>query len=107
MSLKRFFSHHSHGGHHHSHGENHRSHHSNSNSSSSEAFHRSYSDEHHDVVGNSAAFEADQYRTRRRSSVQFLDRKFIQSLSSQTASSAATDNDFKAAANSAEDVCEL
>jgi len=120
MSLRRLFSHHSHSGHHRS---------RNPNSESSEEFRRTFSEgnnddhshrhlddtnEHSDIVKpfkaiNSPAYAAEQdsYRTRRRSSVQFLDKKFIQSLSNQTTSSLTTDTDSNAAANASEDVCEL
>ena len=71
-------------------------------------------DEHNDAivsrtVNGSPAYEAEQqqYRSRRRSSVQFLDRKFIQSISNQSASSNPRDNVFTVAANTTDDACEL
>jgi hypothetical protein len=127
MSIRRLFSHHSHGGHHHSHAGHHHARHHNSNAL--EEVQRSYSSEHHEdhtdhapenandhhdtiqpvIVTITPAVEAErqQYRTGRRSSVQFLDRKFIQSLSNQTGSSVATDNDFKAVTSTTDDACEL
>jgi len=119
MSLRRLFSHHSHSGHQHS---------RHPNSDSSENFRRAFSAEHHedsnrhldetneqcDIVepfmpGNTAAYTTEQlpYRARRRSSVQILDKKFIQSFSNQTTSSLTNDNDFNAAGNTSEDLCEL
>jgi len=120
MSLRRLFSHHSHSGHQRS---------RNPNSDSSENFRRAFSAETHedhsnrhlddtneqcDVVepfmpGNTPAYKAEQlpYRARRRSSVQILDKKFIQSFSNQTTSSVTSNNDSNAAGNTSEDVCEL
>ena len=116
MSLKRFFSHHSHGGHHRSRPSPH--------TDSSEEFHRSFPDdhsarhpedveEHEDVVvpylpNDAAAFTPEQetYRSRRRSSVQILDKKFIQSLSNQFSSSVTTDAKVNATENTSENVCE-
>ncbi len=108
MSLRRLFSHHSHGGHHHS---------RNPHSDSSEEFHRTFSDdthEHRDIIPSlmikktpGYVSEQQSYRTRRRSSVQILDKKFIQSTSNQMTTSVTTDSDSNAAGITSEDVCEL
>ena len=107
MALKRIFSHNSHSGQRSRNGE----------SEGTEEYQRSFSDdhhEHHDVVqpirsNNTLGFPAEQqpYRARRRSSVQILDRKFIQSLSNTASSTGTNDPDSLFAANISEDVCEL
>jgi hypothetical protein len=118
-SFKRFFSHHSHSGHHRS---------QNPHSESSEDFRRAYSADNDDhsnrhpddtneqsdtvepfIPINSSAFatEQQQYRTRRRSSVQILDKKLIQSLSNQTTSSITTGTDSNVLPSTSEDLCEL
>lgn len=115
MSLKSILSHNTHSGQQRS---------RNPNSDSSEEFRRAFSEnhstrtsddanEHFDVVkpfkaSSNTAFGAEQqpYRARRRSSVQILDKKFIQSLSNQLGSSQTTDSDSIFAANASEDVCE-
>ena len=107
MSLRRLFSHHSHRGHHHS---------RNPNSESSEEFQRSFSanhaddiQEHQDIIpplkGNKTseyASEQPAHRTRRRSSAQILDKKFLQSLSNQT-----TESDGNVFGVASENACEL
>lgn len=119
MSLRSMLSHHSHSGRHRS---------RNPNSELTGEFRRTYSDnhddhaqrhpddtnEHSDVVesfinSSSPEFVAEQqaYRARRRSSVQILDKKFIQSLSNQMGSSLTADSDSNTGANASEDVCEL
>jgi hypothetical protein len=121
MSLRRLFSHHSHSGQHRS-----RGHHSESSEEFRRAFpndnpdehhtqHLPDSTEHHDtmlpfIANNIAAYSVDQqqYRTRRRSSVQILDKKFIQLLSNQLPSSSSTaDNDPNIPPNTSDDVCEF
>lgn len=105
MALKRLFSHHSHSGH--------RSHHD--HLELPEEVQRSFSDdthEHHDIVkpirsSNAPDFGVEQqaYRARRRSSIQILDKKFIQSLSIPSSPS-----DLESpllARNISEDVCKF
>lgn len=61
------------------------------------------------LTGSTGSFVAEQqaaYRARRRSSVQILDKKFIQSLSSHVSTSLTSDTDSNAAANASEDACE-
>jgi hypothetical protein len=113
MSLRRIFLHHSHSGH--------RSRHPHSDSS--EEFRRTFANannqhlddthEQHDVVqpfivGGSPGYTAEHepHRTRRRSSVQILDKKFISLLNQMTPSMTA-ENDSNAVTNTSEDVCEL
>ncbi len=119
MAFKRLFSHHSHNGHQRS---------RNPNSESSEEVHRTsadehnrnYSNQHHDVTNEQydtikpfmnnkgPAYATDeQYRTRRRSSVQMIDKKFIQSLSNPTTTSSVGDDDSNPMANTSEELCEL
>lgn len=107
MALKRILSHGSHSGQRSRNGE----------TEGMEEFHRSFSDdhhEHHDVIqpirsSNTldVTAEAQPYRARRRSSVQILDRKFIQSLSNTASSIGTNDPDSLFAANISEDACEL
>ncbi len=112
MSLRRLFSHHSHRGHHHP---------RNPNLESSEEFQRSFSannaddtHEHQDiipplVVNKTVKYASEQqaYRTRRRSSVQILDKKFLPSLSNQSTGSGTTNSDGNVFRRASEDVCEL
>jgi hypothetical protein len=121
MSLRRLFSHHSHSGQHRS-----RGHHSESSEEFRRTFPNDNPDEHHTqhlpdpnesrdtilpfIASNIAAYSVDQqqYRTRRRSSVQILDKKCIQLLSNQLPSSSSTaDNDPNIPTNTSEDVCEF
>jgi len=118
MAFKRIFSHHSHNGHHRS---------RNANSESTEV-HRTSADEHnrnhsnqqHDATNEhydtikplmnnkSPAYATDeQYRTRRRSSVQMIDKKFIQLLSNPTTTSSVGDDDSNPVVNTSEELCEL
>lgn len=107
MALKRIFSHHSHSGQ--------RSRHE--HLELPEEVQRSFSDEtheHHDIVkpirsNNTPDFGVDQqpYRARRRSSVQILDKKFIQSLSITTPSSPSDPESPRATTSISEDACEF
>jgi hypothetical protein len=112
MSLRRLFTHHSHGGHQRS-----RNPHSESSEEVQRSFSADHSDdthEHQDIipsfrVNSKPVYPSEQqsYRTRRRSSVPILDKKFIQTSSNQMTTSVTTDSDSNLAGITSEDVCEF
>lgn len=91
---------------------------SNTNEEFCRAFSSGNDDETNDQIddfqsympGSTATFVAEQqqaYRARRRSSVQILDKKFIQSSSNHVSTSLTADSDSNTATNAFEDACEL